>query len=381
MILYRNNKGKEITAHSYSAGLLWSCARKYKHLKLDGWASREDRVQLTFGTVVEAALVFWENNNREKDLGWQEFQRLWSHYEHDTSILYSAKTGGWEDCLKVGTELLKLYEVTAPSLPIGENPQFQVNYRKELFPDTEYAGLEWQGFIDVLTEVEYDHPLLPPLDYIPENGKRKLVIDIKTSANPYFEDARLIKLDGQLRQYAWASEIETQAFLVLVKNKSGISAGETVRTLRDFPILPAGSEVFVLTSNENNVIIVKDKTLYEKYVTERDEIKGTGSKAKKDELLTDYVLKHGITIPLEYVTKQKIQFLAAIIPKEDQLEAGALVGREAIEISEAFQNDFFPKKPGVRFPNQTCISCDALGLCLNDKDLIRQRLIKIDGTF
>jgi len=374
-ILYINSKGKAVNTHSYSSGLTWKCPRRYKHLKIDGYSSRDDRSSLEFGKAIESAMQHFSQNGREPGTAVLNFKQIWQHYQLDSSLVYTAADKDWENLYRVGSELMALYELTIHKLPI-KNEIFQTNYKKELFPDTEYAGLQWQSYLDVISEVPWDHPLLPPLAEIPENEMRKLIIDIKTSANAYSEsNHRIYQLDGQLRQYAWGTGIADVAFLVLVKNGTKIGPGDRVTSLID------GNEYFVLSVLDSGVILVKDDKVYDEYREKDKDIKGKGSQAAKEDLLAKYALTFGYKVAPEQVTKQRIQFLAVTIPQEDQEEAGEQVGKEAVEIAQAFQNNWFPKCPGVRFPNQVCNQCECLGLCLGDEKLVKQRLIQIGGDF
>lgn len=375
MILYKSHNGKEVTAHSYSAGLDFKCPKKYYYKKVMGWISRDDRSNLEFGKCIESAIQFHAMNGREDGLGVLEFKRLWNFWQLDSSLQYSASDGDWETLYKVGSELMRLYEAKLPFLPI-QNETYQVNYKKELFPDTEYAGLEWQGFLDVISEVDASHPFLPPLKEIPENGKRKVILDIKTAAKAYPEsNPRIYQLDGQLRQYAWATGIETVAFLVLVKNGSKVGSGDQVSCFLD------GKDYYVLTTYDDHAILIQDEWIYDEYQAKVKEIKGKGSQAAKEDLLAKYVLTCGKKVPLDQLTKQRIQFLCAVIPPEDQAEAGEQIGKEAVEIAQAHEMNYYPKCPGVRFPNQVCTTCEMLGHCIGDKNLVKQRLVQIGGDF
>lgn len=385
-ILYINSKGKAVNTHSYSSGLTWKCPRRYKHLKIDGFMSRDDRSSLEFGKAIESAMQHFSQNGREPGTAILNFKQIWQHYQLDTSLVYTSADKDWENLYRVGSELMALYELTIHKLPI-QNEVFQTNYKKELFPDTEYAGLQWQSFLDVISEVPWDHPLLPPLTEIPENGKRKVIIDIKTSASAYSDsNPKIYQLDGQLRQYAWGTGIADTAFLVLCKNGTKVGSGDKVTLLGyDGPPLTfdpqVGEEFIVLTKSQDSVILIQEEKIYDEYQSKVKEIKGKGSEAAKENLLTMYVLAFGFKVRPEQITKQRIQFIAARIPKEDQEEAGEQIGMEAVSIADAFQSNNFPKCPGVRFPNQVCNQCECLGLCIGDEQLVKQRLIQIGGDF
>jgi hypothetical protein len=372
--LYTNPRGYQVTAHSYSAGLDFSCPKKYFFRRIEGWQSREEGVALFFGRAVEDAIKYHHTQNFEPESGVLEFKKLWFHYQNDTSLSYTERSGDWADHYRMGSELLALYEAQRPELPIL-NEKFQVSFRKELFPNTEYAGLEFLAIADIVSEVPWNHPLLPPMEH---NGSdtRKVVIDLKTSSARYFSDPRLAALDGQLRTYAWASGISDVAFLVLVKNHSTLGVGDWVTVLKGPDIL---KKYQVLDVNDERVIVLP-KTFYDEFMERRKEIKGKGKEERIESLLAEYFYK-GKRFAREDLTKQSIQFLSAIINPEDCEEVGYEFGKEAIGIANCNEKGYWPKNPGVRFPHSQCLSCDMIGLCINDPEMVKEKLVKIDDCY
>ena len=72
----------------------------------------------------------------------------------------------------------------------------------------------------------------------------------------------------------------------------------------------------------------------------------------------------------------EIQYLRTSISEEQRLEYGQLVGATIGQI-EAAQ---FPAHSGIRFPQNGCMSCAHLGLCLDDQKLIDSSLIRAAGA-
>src|SRR5208283_512488 len=64
------------------------------------------------------------------------------------------------------------------------------------------------------------------------------------------------------------------------------------------------------------------------------------------------------------------------ISDEQRLEFGNLVGATIGQI-EAAQ---FPSHSGIRFPQNGCVSCSHLGLCLDDQKLIESNLTLRPGA-
>jgi len=72
----------------------------------------------------------------------------------------------------------------------------------------------------------------------------------------------------------------------------------------------------------------------------------------------------------------EIQYLKASISEEQRQEFGQLVESTVVQI-EAGQ---FPSHTGIRFPQNGCVSCPHLGLCLHDPQLIETHLIRKPGA-
>ncbi|MGC2828296.1 MAG: PD-(D/E)XK nuclease family protein [Candidatus Acidiferrum sp.] len=72
----------------------------------------------------------------------------------------------------------------------------------------------------------------------------------------------------------------------------------------------------------------------------------------------------------------EIQYLKAVISEERRQEFGRLVEATAVRIGAGE----FPARSGIRFPQNGCMSCAHLGLCLNNPQLIDANLIRIAGA-
>src|SRR5579862_9652791 len=72
----------------------------------------------------------------------------------------------------------------------------------------------------------------------------------------------------------------------------------------------------------------------------------------------------------------EIQYLKTSISDAQRQEFGRLVGTTISQIETAE----FPSHSGIRFPQNACLSCPHLGLCLNDQKLIDSSLIRTPGA-
>ena len=72
----------------------------------------------------------------------------------------------------------------------------------------------------------------------------------------------------------------------------------------------------------------------------------------------------------------EIQYLKATISDEQRREFGQLVEMTVGKITSGE----FPSHSGIRFPQNSCLSCANLGLCINNQQLIDRNLIRIPGA-
>ena len=72
----------------------------------------------------------------------------------------------------------------------------------------------------------------------------------------------------------------------------------------------------------------------------------------------------------------EIQYLQVSITEEQRTEFGRLVDVTVGQIEAA---QFLPR-PGIRFPQNGCVSCSHLGLCLGNQDLVAVNLIRRPGA-
>lgn len=72
----------------------------------------------------------------------------------------------------------------------------------------------------------------------------------------------------------------------------------------------------------------------------------------------------------------EIQYLKASISEEQRQEFGRLVEATVSQIEAGH----FAPHSGIRYPQNGCLSCSHLGLCLNEKQLIDTHLIRKPGA-
>ncbi len=72
----------------------------------------------------------------------------------------------------------------------------------------------------------------------------------------------------------------------------------------------------------------------------------------------------------------EIQYLRARISEEQRQEFGRLVETTTNQIEAGH----FISHSGIRFPQNGCVSCSHLGLCLSNEKLIATKLIRKPGA-
>lgn len=72
----------------------------------------------------------------------------------------------------------------------------------------------------------------------------------------------------------------------------------------------------------------------------------------------------------------EIQYLRATISEEQRQEYGRLVDTTAVQIEAGY----FESHSGIRFPQNGCVSCSHLGLCLKNDQLVAANLVRKPGA-
>lgn len=395
-ILYRNSSGKDVTHSSYSSRQTFKhCPREFQLTRVQGWWGKEHRAAPLFGKCIEAGLQAYEENDRRAGSGIKVFRKLWEDVKllpEFEQLVYTATEGDYDQLMKSGEQMMRLYEVKVPKLPIVR-PIFQQKLRKTIFPGTNLANIENVAILDILSFPRWNHPMLPP---IPGDGLndtdpthiRELIIDCKTSGKDF--PTELVALDPQLAEYAWQTRIPDVAFLWFVKAGHGLKKGSKVTLLAPAAALWAGWEGLVIETGEPDAagrmwVYVGNYETLEKYEAA---VKGLRSKAR--DVASGNFLDAGrtegtvVAVSDLDVTKQKLQFAAARLSDKEMDDVGRSVAQSTVEMVRAHEQDFYEKQPGVRFPNERCNFCSMRWICLNmpkerDENLSKRGEEWLDG--
>lgn len=379
--IYRNYKGDEVNSWSYSSGQDFAfCRRKFQIKKIKGWRTKGDTAASKFGVAIEDAIQHFHANDLKPESGIEHFMFRWLQFREVPNLIYKEKEGDWKDFYQAGKELMALYEIMLPSLPIVK-PDFQLRYNKNVFPGTELDGIKDQGFVDLISRAPWVHPMLPKADIPKGSAYRPVIIDIKVSGKMLDATQDLIQLDPQLRRYAWLSSIQDVGFLWFHRTKpNAYEKGTEVSFLKPSGKWTAGDKavVYEYDSDTYKALII-DPVDMDRVKTAFSEISGKGSKERKQFLISSYLIDGTLTeVDSEILTKQRIRFVAVRIPQEDIVEEGQVVARQIVEARQAAIDDFWPRDgAGVRFPRQNCTWCEMRGICLKNDDLRDNILVQI----
>lgn len=344
--LYVNSKGTPWRKHSYSAGNTFDqCPKKYYLQKILGWKEKENKAAFALGRAFETAVQHYHENNATGYI--ERFHSEWAQHAPNTELRYTKVEKDWSQCLRIGTDWLRLYAIRQPSLPIpiGAATIFQREIYKEVFPgDPIYGEIEDGGKLDCIAYVEPSHPMLPKLDWKPEYGPlRPLIVDYKTAGQDFPQTYGIAAFDIQLRRYSWLSGIRDVALAVFVKKSPKLQKGYSVTLLEDAGHFRAGQEAVIAGMEGDDVILVANDFMVEEMekaqgrkkdkngVEKPDQTKD--GKARRDVWLAD----NGVCVPAEIVTKQRMQFNAGYVTIESADEAGEIAASQIVRIVNAWK--------------------------------------------
>jgi hypothetical protein len=353
--LYISAKGREHRKHSYSAGNLYDqSAYAYYLQKIQGWKTKDNRGSFLFGRAIEEAIEHHHDHNGEGAV--EDFIQRWNQHKETKDITYTKTERDWTNLLRVGTDMIRLYVIRQPSLPIplGGQTSFQREFAKEVFPgDPVYGGIEDAGKLDIISYVDPTHPMLARLDWKPEYGMlRPVIIDIKTSAMDFPENPGIAAFDKQLRRYSWQSGIRDAGLVWFVKKNPAIQKGSSVTLLQDAGPFKAGEEAVIAKVTDDVVWIVRNDFMLEEM--ERAQGKNQAGKIEQTIVAKErafvWLQANGTAVSESAITKQRLQFNCGFVTIESANEAGQIAARQIVQIVNSWKTKQWPNTFGIRFP-------------------------------
>lgn len=354
--LYINSRGFPVTRHSYSGSSSFNhCARKYYLERIAGWKdkSMEKSASMAFGRVMETAVTFY-HSGLSLNKAWEFFDAEWTKHR-ELDLDYSAKLGSWEDLWCTGNEMLRLYNLLYPKMPfeITGHTNFQVEKIWEVFPNTDFSGIELRCYLDILAKLKEGRFADAKTD--------KVILDMKvsTTACPSF-----VSLDPQLRTYSMVTKYPVVGFLWFQICSRTLEKGTEVVLLEDAGSFKPLDDVVVLSLHEDEKsVYITSSVNYKKF----QEIKGQNVVAKEERL--KFIADYGTLVPVSAITRQKIEVSLAVVSDDSREDIRKQVEQDIIRIHNASETDFWPQQGGVRYPNNKCVTCCMRGICSGNEKL------------
>ena len=386
--LYISHNGVPWTKHSYSAGQTFDISPlKYKLQKVDGWREKDTKASFKFGRALESAIQFHHENGGAGGL--EEFTRLWAEHKDNKEITYTKMEGDWAQLNRAGREMMILYGIRQPSLPLPlETSIFQREIEKEVFPGHEkLGGITHAGKLDVIVKVDPNHPMLPKVKWEEKYGMfRQLIVDIKTSGLDFDDRPGMCAFDSQLRNYSWLTGIRDVAFLWFKKAGHKLGKGRSVTLLTNSVKFAAGDEAVVCAVVGDQAYIVRNDDELEKM--EMAQGRKPGVDGKKGALMTtkdadarkfEWLQQNADLVDTDVLTRQRLQFNAGIVQKQYAEDAGAVVARQITGIVNCWETKNWPMEFGVRFPKDSRKDSYFKAFVEDDKMFREQYFIKSSG--
>lgn len=351
--LYINSKGTPWKKHSYSAGNDYDQSPlKYYLRRVLGWKERDNKARFEFGKALEESIQFHHDHDGKGAI--EDFARRWAASK-DKDLKYTDVERDWATCLKIGTDMVRLYIAIQPKLPIpmGGRSVFQREYAKEVFEgDPNYGEIQDAGKLDIVCYCDPTHPLLPKYDWTPKDGPyRPLIVDIKTSATDFPEQPGMAAFDNQLRRYSWLSGIHDVALLWFKKSGLGFKKGYSVTFLEQVGEYAPGQEGVVARVDKEDVWIVYNDFM----VTEMERVQGKkgdrlDTTKEAEERKQKWLDKYAVKTTTDKLTRQRLQFNAGYVSKQSADEAGQIAARQIVQIVNAWKSKQWPNTFGIRYP-------------------------------
>lgn len=391
--LYINSQGKPWQKHSYSAGSDFDlCPYKYYLRRVQGWKERDNKARLLFGRAVESAVQFYHEHGGVG--GREEFHRLWQHpcernrctcngrlFKDRMDIVYTRTERDWATLDADGDDLLRLYAIRQPSLPIPLTGQtvFQREVSKEIFPgNPDYGEIEDAGRLDMICFVQPDHPRLPHLDWKPEYGVlRPLIVDMKCMGRSLPEEQGMAAYDEQLRRYSFLSEIHDVALLGFIKCGRKLQKGSSVTLLEDAGKFKAGDEAVIARMDGENAWLLDNDYQLELMDKEQGDKNGKTDQTKvAKERAQKWLEETGTKVHAHFLTRQRIQFNAGFVTTDSQLDAGQICADQIVGIVNARKSGHWTNKFGVRFPHDNRSDPYFQAFILKDEGFRQENFVK-----
>lgn len=372
-ILYIDSEGNKRNRHSYSAGLEFT-GNPYKYYlhRIMGWKEKDTKAALLFGRDLEDTVEFYHKTAGKCDPV-EEFTRLWAQRKDMKQLVYTTREIDWASLLRAGTEMMRLYKIRQPSLPIPMDTIFQRPFTKEVFPGhPKYGDIYFYAKLDMIARVQPDHPMLPKVEWKKEDGLfRQVIIDIKTSGLDLDDTKGIVAHDQQMRVYAWTVNIFDVAFLWFKKCRHSVKKGYSATMLVDAGRFAAGDEVVIASVEKDSCYVVGNDVMVEE-MNKAQGFRENGdldTKKEAKERAAKWREENAVLVKREDLTRQRLQFSAGIVDKHSADDAGQIAADQIVRIVNSWETNKWTNTFGIRFPHDDRRDNYFKAFCLRDNVL------------
>jgi PD-(D/E)XK nuclease superfamily len=369
--IYIGPTGWEVYDFSHSQWSTYTgCPKRFQIERVKGWKQKPGAA-LEFGKSVETSVRrFYEEGKRDPletfEVSWelqspQGLEKVLTEAgaqreEIEAALRRLEKTQypereNWESMLASGRGLMSRFKSEWQAFP-PRDPAFP-SFKNPLKVRDEATGNSYQAIPDLIDRDEHGH----------------FIADIKCQGNLVDDSVPgLVITDMQLRTQAAVTRIYRVAlwnFCRHAKRRPPLPMErifEEVRAAIGGTRFQVTQHVALYACRESTGMTIPEAGEYLRIANPK-EIAKEWNKFKKDDpalaALADAVAK---TLCDANAPEYKIQWIEATMPEEHAFEAI----REEMSVVPLIKAEWFPRRGGVRFPDNQCTWCPARGLCMEE---------------
>lgn len=368
------------------------CGKRFEIERVRGWRQKPGAI-LEFGKAIEGAVKGFYVSRREPV---ENFERSWDLMEPTTLEGILREANEQPDSISA-----KLKNVLAMNYPNGESWQTmnvagralmktfaatweQYPPRDPFFPDFKRNPYKVR---DAATG--HDYQAVP--DLIDKDAAGPFIVDLKSLGNLLDDSVPgLVVNDKQLRTYAAVTKIFRVAlwnFCRKPKRGEALLAESIFEEVRKgvggvrFQVVP---HVALFAAREANGLNIDDAGQFLGIANPQEINKEYKKLCKEDPSLKVLAEEIARTLSESNAPQFKIQWLEGTMTEEHAVEAI----REEMSVIPQIKAGWFPRRGGLRFPENTCTWCPARGLCMEElfgpkpeyDAITREEMVKYDAN-
>jgi PD-(D/E)XK nuclease superfamily len=343
--IYVTKTGFEVYDFSHSQyDQYHGCGKKYELMRVGGWKEKPGAAR-EFGIVLQESVRLFYKEKKEPV---ESIESAWHTFKGDASTIYEYPDGeDWDSFNRAGIGLMinlkkdwQKFPPRDPAWPDWKRDPFKV-YNKE-------TGLVYQAVPDLMDKDEQGH----------------FIADLKAMGNLLNDDTPgLVVNDLQLRTQAAATHIYRVALWNFCRKPKRVNppTAEEIKAAVAIGLQASILEkMALLVARETSDMNIADAGKF-LGIDKPDEVnKSWKADVKADPTLKEKALHIAEAINKNHKPQYVIQWVAGTMTQQ-HAEDGL---REEMSVIPLIQQKYFPRRGGIRFPNNSCTWCKARGLCM-----------------